>query len=91
MSMKIIYKNCTGCRSCYDQCPADAIGWDKEKRIPYMAYPDECNHCGVCWMECKFNAIKPILPPLSWLEINRRYITPIPEPSEFKWPGSGLI
>lgn len=86
MSVRIIYENCSSCRACYDQCPADVIGWDKEKKIPYVAYPDECNHCGVCWMECKFDAIKHVLPPLSWLEINRRYISPVPEPSAFNWP-----
>jgi len=86
VSVKIIYKNCTSCKACYNHCPADAIGWDEQRSIPYIAYPDECNHCGVCFMECKFNAINLTLPPYCWTEVNNRYISPARVPSIYEWP-----
>lgn len=86
MSVKIIYKNCTSCKACHNHCPADVIGWDEQRNIPYIAYPDECNHCGVCFMECKFNAINLTLPPNCWSEVNKRYIPPVQNPAVYEWP-----
>lgn len=85
MSVRIIYKNCTNCKSCYNECPADVFGWDKQKNIPYIAYPDECNHCGICAAECKFNAINLTLPPGAWSDLNKRYFSRLTTPPEVKW------
>jgi adenylylsulfate reductase subunit B len=74
MSMIINYHLCKGCKSCYDECPADVIGWDREKEVPYVAYPDECWHCGICKLECREKAIRFIMPPQCMIDINKRFI-----------------
>ncbi|MBW1998947.1 MAG: ferredoxin family protein [Deltaproteobacteria bacterium] len=75
MPMRIDYHRCKGCKSCYSNCPGDVIGWDKERMIPYLAYPNECWHCGVCRMECPENAIELTLPPQCLSETNRRFLS----------------
>jgi adenylylsulfate reductase subunit B len=75
MPVKINYHLCKGCKACYTECPADVIGWDDEKAIPYIAYPDECWHCGVCKLECPEEAMIHTLPPQCWIDINKRFIS----------------
>lgn len=49
-------------RPCISDCPADCLDWDKEKTIPYVAYPDECSFCGNCRISCQYGAIEIIFP-----------------------------
>ena len=86
MSVKIIYKNCVACKACYNQCPADVFGWDRKNNIPYVAYVDECSHCGVCALECKSNAISHTLPPNCFTEINKRFMSSVRSPEVIEWP-----
>ncbi len=84
MSVRILYNNCTSCGSCYTYCPNDIIGWNDEKNIPYIAYPEECSHCGVCALECKFDAINHIIPLACYVDINP-FMPPLKQPQEFDW------
>lgn len=40
----------TGCRTCYDACPYEAMGLDEQGR-PYVI-ADRCNGCGACESVC---------------------------------------
>lgn len=53
---------CKGCKLCYDACPMDVFGWDKEKNLPLVLYPGECRLCGSCEMACPELAIYNDLP-----------------------------
>lgn len=86
MPVRIDYHACKGCKSCYTQCPADVLGWDKDGDIPYVAYPEECSHCGICKMECPEDAINLTLPLEGWLDIHKRFISKLSVPSEIRWP-----
>lgn len=66
MAAKIEYKDCIGCKNCYDICPQDVIAWDDELNMPVVAYEEECWHCGICWMECPRRAIDIIYPVSFW-------------------------
>ena len=45
---------CTGCETCVDGCPADAISMvDEVAKIDY----DECTECATCVGECPAEAI----------------------------------
>lgn len=60
MPPKIDQKKCKTCNICVDICPLDVF--KAGERIPVVAYPDECWHCGACVMDCPENAIKLVLP-----------------------------
>ena len=66
MAVKIAYKQCIGCKNCYDICPQDVITWDGEIKMPNVAYEEECWHCGICWMECPKRAIDIVYPVSFW-------------------------
>ncbi|MFZ7104846.1 MAG: 4Fe-4S dicluster domain-containing protein [Peptococcaceae bacterium] len=54
----IKYELCTRCKLCVNRCPGDIIAFDQEKKIPVIAYPSECWHCGSCRIDCPENAIE---------------------------------
>jgi NAD-dependent dihydropyrimidine dehydrogenase PreA subunit len=66
MPAVIDYRRCTGCKTCYNHCPLDVFAWDEEIKMPKVAYPEECWHCGICWMECPKRAIDITLPASLW-------------------------
>ncbi|MDD5704072.1 MAG: ferredoxin family protein [Dehalococcoidales bacterium] len=53
----IDYENCNGCGKCYDICPMDVYGWDEEKHLPVVNYPEECRACLYCEFGCSCVAI----------------------------------
>ncbi|MCC7326517.1 MAG: ferredoxin family protein [Burkholderiales bacterium] len=89
MAIAINHHRCTGCRACYDECPADVFAWDAATDLPIVAYPDECWHCGICSMECDEKALIHTLPPQCWNDINKRYVANLGRMSQPKQaPGS---
>jgi adenylylsulfate reductase subunit B len=54
---RIDYQNCNGCGKCYDTCPMDVYGWDEEKHLPVVSYPEECRACLYCEFGCSCVAI----------------------------------
>jgi len=53
---------CDGCGECYDMCPMDVFGWDKERNMPTIDYPGECSICCFCEIVCPGVAIDVLLP-----------------------------
>jgi len=47
---------CTGCGTCIQQCPTEAIYWFNAKAKIYMG---NCNGCGKCLEICEQQAIRP--------------------------------
>ncbi len=47
-------ETCTGCESCVDICPADAISMKDEKAV---VDANLCTDCGACVEECPVEAI----------------------------------
>jgi len=54
MPAKIDVEKCTGCESCIEACPSEAIKMENEKAVIDM---DNCVDCGVCVDECPVEAI----------------------------------
>jgi len=54
-------ENCTGCRLCVRDCPADAIDIlildRKEKRFVMHYHVDRCIFCAQCVESCRFDAV----------------------------------
>ena len=54
MPAKVNKEACTGCESCVDECPSEAIKMADEKAT---IIDDLCVDCGVCVDECPVEAI----------------------------------
>ncbi len=89
MPVMINYHLCKGCKSCYNECPCDVIAWNEQTDMPYIAYPEECWHCGICKLECSVNAIEHTLPPQCWLDINKRFISTLNTSTKIEYPEKG--
>jgi NADP-reducing hydrogenase subunit HndC len=48
--------NCTGCRICANECPADAIH-KLDGQMKFVIEQDRCTHCGNCFDVCTFDAV----------------------------------
>jgi len=54
MAAKINHELCTGCATCVDVCPVEAISIDNDKAV---VDGDACVDCGTCVDECPVEAI----------------------------------
>jgi len=54
MPAKVDKEKCTGCESCIEECPSEAISMVKEKAC---IDADSCVDCGVCVDACPAEAI----------------------------------
>ncbi len=62
MPVKIDRSVCTGCRLCIESCPEDVFKLVSGLKVPRVARPDECFHCGACVMDCPEQCIHMALP-----------------------------
>jgi len=53
MAAKVDVKKCTGCGTCVEICPVQAIRIEKEKAV----IEDDCVECGACMYECPNGAL----------------------------------
>jgi NAD-dependent dihydropyrimidine dehydrogenase PreA subunit len=65
MTATFDYEKCIKCGKCYDLCPLDVISIKKD-RTPYTNYPDECQLCFICHVECPEDAIRVKVPLAFW-------------------------
>ena len=54
MATKVDMEKCTGCESCVEECPSEAISMASEKAVIDV---DACVDCGVCVDVCPVEAI----------------------------------
>jgi len=54
MAAKINAETCTGCATCVDICPVEAITMKDDKAV---IADDDCVDCGTCVDECPVEAI----------------------------------
>ncbi len=53
MVIRIDLNNCIGCENCVNICPMDVFYFDYEAHKSVMAYPENCQSCGQCFLNCK--------------------------------------
>jgi len=54
MPAKVDKEKCTGCETCVEECPADAISMADDKAV---VDPETCIDCGACVDACPVEAI----------------------------------
>ncbi len=54
MPAKVNAETCSGCESCIESCPSEAISMAEEKAVIDV---EQCVDCGVCVDECPVEAI----------------------------------
>jgi ferredoxin len=54
MPAKVNAETCTGCESCLDSCPSEAIKMEDDKAVIDV---DACVDCAACVDECPVEAI----------------------------------
>lgn len=55
MAAKVNEDECTGCGTCVDECPTEAISMNDDDIA--VIDDDECTECGVCVDACPAGAI----------------------------------
>ncbi len=48
---------CNGCGICINTCQIDVIWMDKQKKKAVIKYPEECETCDLCALDCPQHAI----------------------------------
>lgn len=43
---------CIGCRKCINVCPMDVFRFNEDARLSIIAYPENCQGCGMCFYVC---------------------------------------
>jgi NAD-dependent dihydropyrimidine dehydrogenase PreA subunit len=48
---------CIGCENCVNICPMDVFYFDAAAHKSVLAYPENCQSCGQCFVNCKGRAL----------------------------------
>ena len=48
---------CVGCMNCVNLCPMDVFYFDAQANKSVMAYPENCQSCGICYLHCAGDAL----------------------------------
>ena len=44
---------CIGCKGCVAVCPMDVFRFDRDANRSVLAYPENCQSCGQCFLHCQ--------------------------------------
>lgn len=48
---------CIGCKACIASCPTDVIQFNEDRQKAVIAYPEDCQICHLCRLNCPVGAI----------------------------------
>lgn len=48
---------CIGCKTCYEVCPMDVFRFDANAMKSVIAYPENCQCCGQCYLNCPSHSL----------------------------------
>jgi len=51
--VRIDLNKCIGCENCVNICPLDVFYFNYEAHKSVIAYPENCQSCGQCFLNCK--------------------------------------
>lgn len=50
--------SCIGCKNCVTVCPMDVFRFDANEMKSVIAYPENCQSCGQCFIGCKGRSLE---------------------------------
>lgn len=51
--VRVDLNQCVGCKNCVGICPMDVFYFDHDAHKSVLAYPENCQSCGQCVVNCK--------------------------------------
>ncbi len=51
--VRIDLNKCIGCENCVSVCPMDVFYFDHAAHKSVIAYPENCQSCGQCYLNCQ--------------------------------------
>lgn len=57
---------CIGCETCVNTCPRDVFRFNDTMKKSVIAYPEECQTCGMCYLYCPTGSICMVQTPYMW-------------------------
>lgn len=55
--IRLDLNKCIGCRRCVEICPLDVFYFAPKQRKSVIAYPENCQNCGQCYVNCPGRSI----------------------------------
>ena len=55
--IRLDVNKCTGCRNCVEICPMDVFYFNEAAHKSVLAYPENCQSCGQCFVNCEGRSI----------------------------------
>lgn len=55
--IRIDLNKCVGCENCVNICPMDVFYFDETAHKSVLAYPENCQSCGQCYVNCQGRAL----------------------------------
>lgn len=68
--------NCIGCQNCITVCPMDVFRFDYDQNKSVIAYPENCQSCGQCFMGCQGRSLEISFYQTSMIPAASRAATP---------------
>ena len=57
---------CIGCQTCVNTCPRDVFRYNDTMKKSVIAYPEECQTCGMCYLYCPTGSLCMTQTPHIW-------------------------
>lgn len=55
--IRLDLNKCIGCKLCVEVCPMDVFYFDTQAKKSVIAYPENCQNCGQCYVNCPGRSI----------------------------------
>lgn len=69
---------CIGCRQCVKVCPMDVFRFDEANRKSVIAFPENCQSCGQCFVNCYGRSLTIVNDMYGYAQTTYRAATTVP-------------